>query len=69
MLTGTDDRFCADFDYGSFRDAMRPDRDVFWIRLRHDGDRTLLFFACPSPTSRSRSSRRSTAPWSTAADR
>jgi enoyl-CoA hydratase/carnithine racemase len=45
ILTGTGDRFCADFDYGSFSDAMRPDRDAFWIRLRHDGDRMLRSFA------------------------
>jgi enoyl-CoA hydratase/carnithine racemase len=24
---------------------MRPDRDAFWIRLRHNGDRMLRSFA------------------------
>jgi enoyl-CoA hydratase/carnithine racemase len=44
ILTGTGDRFCADFDYGSFDDVMAAGHGDFWLRIRRDGHRMLTAF-------------------------
>ncbi|MGW7572123.1 enoyl-CoA hydratase/isomerase family protein [Streptomyces tendae] len=45
VLTGTGDRFCADFDQGSFRAARGGDPVAYWTRIRRDGYRMLQTFA------------------------
>lgn len=42
ILTGTGDRFCADFDHGSFRKDLQQDPHRAWRRTRRDGYRMLL---------------------------
>ena len=44
ILTGTGDRFCADFDYASFSKRRMADPHEFWIRIRRDGVRMLAAF-------------------------
>ncbi len=44
ILTGSGDRFCADFDYASFYAARGIDPERFWIRIRNDGMRMLTAF-------------------------
>jgi enoyl-CoA hydratase/carnithine racemase len=44
ILTGTGDRFCADFNYNSFHDTIKGDLLEFWIRLRRDGTKMLTSF-------------------------
>jgi enoyl-CoA hydratase/carnithine racemase len=44
ILTGTGERFCADFDYASFREQRQADPLEYWIRIRQDGMRMLSSF-------------------------
>lgn len=51
ILTGTGDRFCADFDFGSFYEIYRADRYRGWLRVQSDGERMLTaFLDIPVPT-------------------
>jgi enoyl-CoA hydratase/carnithine racemase len=43
ILTGTGDRFCADFDYGSFHNGV-TDYHEWALRIRSDGRRMLAAF-------------------------
>jgi enoyl-CoA hydratase/carnithine racemase len=44
ILTGSGDRFCADFDYASFINLINKDPGDAWIRIRADGRRMLQAF-------------------------
>jgi enoyl-CoA hydratase/carnithine racemase len=44
ILTGTGDRFCADFNYESFHSTILGDLLNFWIHLRRDGVKMLTSF-------------------------
>lgn len=44
IITGTGDRFCADFDSGSFLRMMRSDPSNGLYRIRNDGRRMLSAF-------------------------
>ena len=44
ILTGTGDRYCTEFDYGSFIDIMYPDPHAYWAKIRNDGTRMLTSF-------------------------
>lgn len=45
ILTGTGDRYCTEFDYGSFIRLMDPDVHEYWAKIRTDGQRMLAAFA------------------------
>jgi enoyl-CoA hydratase/carnithine racemase len=44
ILTGTGDRFCADFDYGSFAEHIDAGPHEAWLKIRADGRRMLQVF-------------------------
>ncbi len=44
IFTGTGDRFCADFDYGSFVQHINADPHEAWLKIRADGRRMLQAF-------------------------
>jgi enoyl-CoA hydratase/carnithine racemase len=44
ILTGTGDRFCTDFDYGSFAQVINANPFAGWRRIRADGRRMLQAF-------------------------
>lgn len=44
ILTGSGERFCADFDYASFQAARSADPERYWTRIRNDGMRMLTAF-------------------------
>lgn len=44
ILTGTGDRFCADFDHGSFYRLLEPEPHEGWTRVQADGERMLTSF-------------------------
>jgi enoyl-CoA hydratase/carnithine racemase len=44
ILSGTGERFCADFDYGSFARLISADPPTAWARIRADGRRMLQAF-------------------------
>ncbi|RYE43208.1 MAG: enoyl-CoA hydratase/isomerase family protein [Hyphomicrobiales bacterium] len=44
ILTGSGNRFCADFDYGSFAELINPDPVSAWLRIRANGVRMLTAF-------------------------
>jgi enoyl-CoA hydratase/carnithine racemase len=44
ILTGTGDRYCTEFDYGSFISTMYPDVHDYWVRTRTDGHRLVSAF-------------------------
>lgn len=44
ILTGTGDRFCSDFDYGSFGPAEGEDWPTEWVDTRSHGRKMLMSF-------------------------
>lgn len=44
ILSGTGERFCADFDYGSFARLISADPPTAWARIPADGRRMLQAF-------------------------
>ena len=44
ILSGTGDRFCADFDYRSFARLINADPAAAWVRIRSAGRRMLQAF-------------------------
>jgi enoyl-CoA hydratase/carnithine racemase len=44
ILTGTGDRYCTEFDYGSFIKLMEPDVHEYWVKIRVDGNRMIAAF-------------------------
>jgi enoyl-CoA hydratase/carnithine racemase len=50
ILTGTGDRYCTEFDYGSFITIMDPNPHEYWVKIRNDGNRLVnAFLDIPVP--------------------